>query len=110
MKYEKELAKTMPNSYYFTDTAIQVGFSTNLDSHRINHSNSKITFKPSFPKFGIGLRYNKKILQELVINYARLLNQYKIKCQTVLSARFDKEDEDNQALDETEVFIILNIN
>ena len=42
--------------------------------------------------------------------YARLINQFKFKYQTVFSARFDKQDEDNQALDETELFINLDIN
>ena len=49
-------------------------------------------------------------MKELVVIYARLLNQYKFKYQTVFSARFDKQDEDNQVLDETELFINLNIN
>ena len=42
--------------------------------------------------------------------YARLINQYKFRYQTVFSARFDKEDEDNQVLDETELFNNLKIN
>ena len=46
----------------------------------------------------------------LSIIYARLINQYKFKYQTVFSARFDKQDENDQVLDETELFINLNIN
>ena len=42
--------------------------------------------------------------------YARLINQYKFKYQCVFLARFDKQDEDNQLLDETELFINLKIN
>ena len=42
--------------------------------------------------------------------HARLKNQYKFKKQTVFSARFDKQDEDNLVLDETEIFVYLNIN
>ena len=42
--------------------------------------------------------------------YARLINQYKFKYQTVFSARFDKQDEDGELLDETELFSNLNIN
>ena len=49
-------------------------------------------------------------MKELYVNYARLKNQNKFKYQTVFSARFDKQDEDNRVLDETELFIILNIN
>ena len=41
--------------------------------------------------------------------YARLINQYKFKYQTVFSARFVKQDEDNQLLHETELFVNLNI-
>ena len=38
--------------------------------------------------------------------YVRLVNQYIFKYQTVFLARIDKQDEDNQILDETELFII----
>ena len=56
------------------------------------------------------VRYNNKIIEELSANYAKLMNQCKFKYQTVFSARFDKQDEDNQVLDETELFIYLNFN
>ena len=50
-------------------------------------------------------------MKELSIIYSRLINQYKFRYQTVFSARFDKQDEDNQVLDdETELFFNLNIN
>ena len=39
-----------------------------------------------------------------------MINQYKFKYQTIFSARFDKQDEDNQVVDERELFINLNIN
>ena len=42
--------------------------------------------------------------------YARLRNQYIFKNQTVFSALFDEQDEDNQIVDETELFISLNSN
>ena len=92
----KELAKKMLNPYYFTDRALQVGFKINLDSHHINHTNSKLTIIPSYPKFGIEVRYINKIIKELSIIYARLIKQYKFRYQTVFSARFDKQNEDNQ--------------
>ena len=41
-------------------------------------------------------------MKELAVIYARLINQYKFKYQTVFSARFGKQNEDNQVLDETE--------
>ena len=49
-------------------------------------------------------------MKEVSIIYARLINQYIFKYQTAFSARFDKQHEDNQVLDETEVFNNLNIN
>ena len=45
-------------------------------------------------------------MKEVSVIYARLINQYKFKHQTVFSARFDKQDENNQLLDETDLFII----
>ena len=82
----------------------------NLDSHHINHANSKIFIKPNFPQFGNEIRYIKTILKEKTIIYARLINQNKFKYHTLFSARFDKQDKDNQLLDETEIFNNLKIN
>ena len=106
----KELAKKMLNPYYFTHRALQVGFKINLDSHHNNHANSKLTIIPNYPEFGIEFRYINKILKELAVIYARLINQYKFKYQTVFSARFDEQGEDGQLLDEIELFINLNMN
>ena len=100
----------MINPSFFTDIKLRVGFKINLDSHHINHANSKLTITPNFPEFGIEVRYINKIKKELSVSYARLINQFKFKHQTVLSARFDKQDEDNQVLNETELFLKLNIN
>ena len=100
----------MLNPYYFTSRALQVGFKINLDSHQINHTNSKLTILPKYPEFGIELRYIIKIMKELAMIYARLLNQNKFKYQTVFSARFDQQDEDSQLLEETELFLNLYIN
>ena len=58
----------------------------------------------------IEVRYLNKIINKLSVIYARLINQYKFKYQAVFSARLDKQDEDNQVLDETDLFISLNIN
>ena len=106
----KELAMRMINPYYFTARNLQVGFKINLDSHHINHLNSKLTITPNLPEFGIEVRYINQIIKELSNIYARLINQYIFRYQTVFSARFDKQDEDNQVLDETELFINLKIN
>ena len=100
----------MINPYYFTDRASQVGFKIILDSHNLHHANSKLTIIPNYPEFGIEVRYINKIMKELAVIYARLINQYKMKYQTVFSARFDKQDEDGQLLDEIELFINLNMN
>ena len=106
----KELAKKMLNPYFFTDRNLKVGFKINLDSHHFIHANSKLTITRSYLEFGIEFRYINKIIKELSAIYARLMNQYKFKYQTVFSAIFDKQDEDNQVLDETELFINLNNN
>ena len=100
----------MINPYFFTDRNLKIGFKVNLDSHHINHANSKLTFIPYHPEFGIEVRYINKIMKELSVIYARLINQYKFKYQSVFSARFDKQDENDQLLDETELFINFNIN
>ena len=42
--------------------------------------------------------------------HARLINRNKFKYQTVFSARFDKQNEDNQVVDETKLFNNLKIN
>ena len=49
-------------------------------------------------------------MKELSVIYSRLINQYKFKYQTVFSARFDKQEKNDQVLDETELFINLNVN
>ena len=99
----------MINSYYFFDENLKIGFTIILDSHHISHANYKITIIPNYPEFGIETRFINKIMKELSVIYARLINQSKFKYQTVFSARFDKQNEDGQLLDETELFINLNI-
>ena len=106
----KELAKEKINPYYFTDRNLKVAYKINLDSHNLHHTNSRVTITPTFRDSWIEFRFINKIMKELSINYARLMNQYKFRYQTVFSARFDKQDEDVQLLDETELFIFLNIN
>ena len=106
----KEIVEKMINPYYFTDRKLRVGYKINLESHHINRANSKLTITTNFPKFGIGIRYINKIKKKLSFIYARLINQYKFKYQTLFSTRFDKQDENNKLSDETELFINLNIN
>ena len=106
----KELAKKMINPYYFSDRNLKVAYKINLDSHHINHLNSQLTISSNFENTGMEFRFNNKIMREMSIIYARLINQYKFRYQVVFSARFDKQDEDGLLLDETELFINLNIN
>ena len=108
-QFKKELAKKMINPYYFTDKNLKVAYKINLDSHNLHHTNSKLTITPNFPEFGIEFRFVNKIMKELAVIYARLINQYKIRYQTVFSARYDKQDEVGQLLEGTEFFINLNI-
>ena len=109
-KLNKELARRMLNPYYFTDRNLKVGFKIDLESHHIKHANSKLTITRTYTEFGIEVRYINKIIKEVSAICARLLNQYKFKYQTVFSARFCKQDGNDQVLDETEFFFILNIN
>ena len=106
----KDFAKKMLNPYYFTEKILKVGFNFTLENHLINHANSKLIVLPNFPEFGIEIRYINKIMKELSVLFARLKNQYIFRYQTILPARFDKQDENDQVLDETELFINLKIN
>ena len=106
----KELAKKMINPYYFSDRNLQVAYKINLDSHHINHLNSKLTITSNFENTGTEFRFINKIMREMSIIYARLIIQYKFRYQTVFSAKFDKQDEDGHLLDETDLFINLNMN
>ena len=100
----------MLNPYYFTDKNLKNGFKFKLDSHHTNHANFNITIIRNYPEFGIDVRYNIKINKELSVFYARIINHYNFGCEKVFSARFDEQDEDNQVLDEPELFINLKIN
>ena len=79
----------MINPYYFTDRNLKVGFKINLDSLQINHANSKLTNTPNYPEIGIEVCYINKIVKEISVIYARLLDQNIIKYQTAFSPRFD---------------------
>ena len=107
---DKELAKMMINPYYFIDENLKIGFKINLESHKINHVNSILTITPNFSEFGIEFRYINKIIKELSVIYARLINQYKFKYHTLFSASFYKINEEDQRKNEIELYIILKIN
>ena len=67
----------MINPSYFTDRALKVGFNITVESHHINHANSKKSIKPNYPEFGIEVRDLNKNSEELATIHARLINQYK---------------------------------
>ena len=107
---DKKLAKLMINPYYFIDENLKIGLKINLENHNISHANSILTITPKFPEFGIEFGYIKKIIKELSVIYAGLINQYKFKCQTLFSASFNKINEEYQRYNEIELYINLNIN
>ena len=106
---DKELAKIMINPYYFIDENLKIGFKINLESHKISHANSILTITPNFPEFGIEFRYINKIVKELSVIYARLINQYKFIYHTLFSASFYKINEEKQRNNEIELYINLKI-
>ena len=106
---DKELAEHMINPYYFTDKNSKIGFKINLQSPHIIHANSILTITPNFPDFGIEVRYTNKLIKELSVFYARLINQYRFKYHTFFSASFYKLSGD-QKNNEIEIFINLNFN
>ena len=64
----------MLNPYYFTDRNLRVGFKITLDSRHINHANSKLTLTPNYLDFGIEVRYSNKIMKDLCVIYAGIIN------------------------------------
>ena len=99
----------MINPYYFIDENLKNGFKINIESHNISHANSILTITTKFPEFGIEYRYSNKIIKELSVIYARLINQYKLKSHTLFSASFLKINEEDQRNNEIELYINLNI-
>ena len=71
---DKGKAKKMINPYYFIDEILKIGFKINLESHYINNANSLLSIIPNSPDIGIETRYVNKILKELSVIYARLIN------------------------------------
>ena len=108
--FDKEIAKKMNNPYYFFDKNLKIGFKINLESHNIIHANPILTIIPNVPEFGIEFRYINKIITELSLVYARLLNQYKFKYHTLFSASFYKINEQDQRYNEIELYMNLNNN
>ena len=68
-----------------------------------------MTITPNVPEFGIEFRYINKIVEELSVIYARLINQYEFKDHTLFSASFYKINEEDQRKNEIELNMNLNI-
>ena len=100
----------MINPYYFIDKKLKIGFKINLESHNFSHANSILSILPKFPEYGIEFRYINKIVKELSVIYARLINQYKFKYHTLFSASFYKINEEDQRDNHIELYINLKIN
>ena len=107
---DKELAKLMINPYYFIDKILKIGFKIILESHNFSHANSILSILPKVPEYGIEFRYINKIVKEISIIYARLINQYKFKNHTLFSASFYKINEEDQRDNHIELYINLKIN
>ena len=66
---------------------------------------TKLTIAPKFPCSEEG--HNNSIVKQITTIYARLVNEITFRCQTVISARIDKQVEGAQLLDEIELYINL---
>ena len=107
---DKELAIIMIIPYYFIDKNLKIGFKIDLESHNFSHANSILSILPKFPEYGIEFRYLNKIVKELSVIYARLINQYKFKYHTLFSASFYKIYEEDQRYNQIELYMNLKIN
>ena len=107
---DKKLAKKMINPYCFVNENLNNGFKINLESQNIIHANSFRTRTPIYQDFGFETIYINKILKEMAVFYARLINQYKFLYHILFSAIVYKIKEEDQRSDEIELFINLNIN
>ena len=72
---DKEVAGKMINPYYFIDENLKIGFKIILKSHNNSHATSILTITLNFPESGIEFRVINKIIKELSVIYARLINQ-----------------------------------
>ena len=74
----------------------------NLDSHHINHLNSKITLSSTTEYNKIDMHLINDLVKQMSIVYARIIDHFKFKYQCVFLCRFDKQSEDKEIIDETE--------
>ena len=69
----KEIAKRMLNPYYFKDKVFYNFLKINLDSHHINHLNSKITISDITEYNSIDKYLINRLVKEMANIYARLI-------------------------------------
>ena len=100
----KDLAEKMNFPYYFTNIILNTALIITLGSHQSNHRKSKIALKPNFSEVKKNIA-NKK-LKEMAKVHAKLMNEFNFKYQVVFSARFDKQNQNDQVLDEVDFYII----
>ena len=105
---DSQLAQKMINPYYFSQR-LNVGYNIELDSHNINHLNSKITVRSKYD-LRIENRDINNIFKEMALIYASLIGQYKFKYQVVFSALFEKMNEFGYIENKTEMYISLKLN
>ena len=74
----KELAKKMLNPYYFKNKNLYNILKINLDSHHINHLNSKITISSTTEYNSIDMDLINGLVKEMSVIYARLINSIQI--------------------------------
>ena len=67
----------MNNQYYLTNRVLRAGFNINLESHHIDHINSKLTITPEYLE--IEKIQVKNIMKDLTNIYARLKINMKLK-------------------------------
>ena len=77
---KKEIVRKVVSPYHFTDRVINFAYNNNLDSHKINHANSKITIKPN--NLDIEKTLVNKIRKHKANLHARILIQHGLKIQT----------------------------
>ena len=107
---DKELAKIIVNPYYFIDKNLKIGSKIIPENHNFSHANSILSILPKFPEYGIEFRYINKIVKELSVIYARLINHYKFKYHTLFAASFYKINEEDQRDNHIEFYLNLKIN
>ena len=105
---DSQLAQKMINPYYFSQR-LNLAYKIELDSHNINHLNSKITVRSKYD-LRIENREINNIFKEMALIYARLIGQYKFKYQVVFSALFEKMNEFGYIENKTEMYISLKLN